>query len=340
MIHRLKTNTRRCGHGQPLGFAPALVLLIVLTLPGCGENDPGGINPDLAPPTGDQGTDLARDQSSAERGPDLAPPADQSPPADTAPGPDTKSAYHPAGYKAAKVHGLAAKQQKEDCRTCHGADLLGGSSSVSCDSCHKKGWRTNCVYCHGGYDNLTGAPPDDLDNALSPAALNFPPHTVHVVPGNNAPFDCKHCHLKPTKALDKGHFLDTTPGKAEVDLTKGLSASGKYSSGTCSSLYCHGNGRGHNGTLKSTAAKRTCGSCHPYTSSGSTAWASMSGDHGKHLGKKMVCSDCHSSVDKNGKITTLSLHINGKVETPKLYNASGKNCTGLCHSMLHFFHGW
>ena len=43
--------------------------------------------------------------------------------------------YHPEGFAAAEVHGLELKQQAQDCRTCHGDELL-GASAPSCDGCH------------------------------------------------------------------------------------------------------------------------------------------------------------------------------------------------------------
>ena len=33
---------------------------------------------------------------------------------------------------------------------------------MSCDDCHDEGWRTDCVFCHGGVDDTTGAPPEDI----------------------------------------------------------------------------------------------------------------------------------------------------------------------------------
>src|SRR5205814_2192141 len=63
--------------------------------------------------------------------------------------------YHPSGFADAIIHGPELKLQRQDCRTCHGADLKGGSSAVSCDGCHTSGWRTHCVFCHGGANGDT-----------------------------------------------------------------------------------------------------------------------------------------------------------------------------------------
>ena len=62
----------------------------------------------------------------------------------------TGDGYHPVGWVAEDVHGLAAKLQEDTCVACHGSDLEGGVVGVSCDTCHPAGWRTECTFCHGG----------------------------------------------------------------------------------------------------------------------------------------------------------------------------------------------
>lgn len=253
---------------------------------------------------------------------------------------DAGKKHHPAGWKSSKVHGLDAKHQKQKCYSCHGQDLLGKGKSPSCDKCHKKGWRTNCVYCHGGTKNQTGAPPRDIDNTVTVSQISFPPHTTHVTTTIAKPFGCEQCHIKPTNVTSKNHLFDPKPGKAEIDFSGGLAAGAAYT-GTCTNLYCHGNGQGKNGTASPKDGKKTCSSCHAYVNSSAADLGKMSGRHLKHLvTKKITCSECHSSVDATGKIIKPTWHVNGTVETPKNYNPTKKTCNGTCHTKVHLASKW
>ena len=261
--------------------------------------------------------------------------------------------FHAAGYAAATVHGLDAKMGVLACNTasCHGADLKGGGSGVSCDTCHTAGWTTNCVFCHGGTNEPSGAPPRDLDGNTSLTALTFPAHGPHATnsSGVHAAFDCTQCHAKPTDALTPGHMFDSTPGKAEVTFANGLSAGGAYdaATGKCSALYCHGNGQGNNGTATKTMAKPTCTSCHPNLGSSSTLIATMSGQHSRHLnGVGAKCYECHGKVvNSSNAILDVTLHVNGMKDnfftgTNVTYNAATKKCNGTCHGKTHSGDGW
>ncbi len=250
--------------------------------------------------------------------------------------------FHPAGWDAADDHGLAAKLQEQDCTTCHGSDLAGGTSGTSCDSCHVSGWRTDCTYCHGGEDNATGAPPVDIDG--SSTALSFDEHTLHVdATTNHAAWDCVQCHATPTDVLSVGHVFigDTTPGVAEVAFSGGLSGTGAYGGGgSCSNLYCHGNGNGTLGSV-STGVTTDCGSCHG-TASSTTG---MSGEHSRHLGPdvRAACHDCHATTASGSSaILDPALHVNGTVETsfPSGMVYSGTTCSGTCHTEGHSRRRW
>ena len=111
--------------------------------------------------------------------------------------------------------------------------------------------------------------------------------------------DCIQCHAaKPADILSPGHWIvgDTTPGIPEILFANGLNAGGAFGgsgTGTCTQSYCHGNGRGKNGTVKHTDPTPTCKTCHGYTG----ATAGMSGHHGGHVGGGIggTCYDCHSN---------------------------------------------
>ncbi len=242
--------------------------------------------------------------------------------------------YHPAGYDAPAVHGLELKTGAQDCRQCHGNTLEGGSGP-SCDSCHQAGWRTNCTYCHGGTDSDTGAPPRDLRGANAAAQLSFAAHTAHQSENNHIAWDCNQCHTKPMDVLSAGHVFDNTPGVAEVNFAGGLSRGGVYSgNGQCDNLYCHGTGRA-NGSYNDSRATPTCATCHPN--------AGLQGRHRNHLGEA-TCSECHGdTLNNNGTIGDIALHVNGHIDvaiSAPGFSFVGGTCNGTCHGEGHNGRRW
>jgi hypothetical protein len=247
--------------------------------------------------------------------------------------------FHADGWADPAVHGLATKLQTfTDCRTCHGPDLGGGTVGVACDDCHAADWETTCTFCHGGIETDGGAPPQDIDDQDDPALLSFVAHTAHVTESIHAAWDCTTCHDKPTDALTAGHlFDDDTPGLAEVDFAGGLSAGGVYDGGgACSNLYCHGTGRVA-GSADSDLPPPTCHGCHPDWTSPEAVLATMSGDHGEHVGD-LACSACHGAVvSAAGAVVSPALHVDGAVQTtfPAGFTFVAGRCTGTCHGELH-----
>src|SRR5262249_13435662 len=70
---------------------------------------------------------------------------------------------------------------------CHGTDLSGGSSGVTCRTC-PQGGPTSCTGCHGE-PPATGA------------------HAAHVSAGAlSSTLDCGECHVKPAAYTDAGHL--------------------------------------------------------------------------------------------------------------------------------------
>ncbi|HVZ31712.1 MAG TPA: hypothetical protein VG963_04760 [Polyangiaceae bacterium] len=242
--------------------------------------------------------------------------------------------YHPAGYDAHEVHGLESNLNKDDCTSCHGDKLEGCANSPSCDNCHdgghRDGWRKDCIYCHGGDENMLGAPPRDMDGVSTKTKLTFIPHTDHVTKTIHAAFNCDTCHKNYQDALEPGHMYDDTPGKAEVTLSAGLSKDGKYDgNGHCSNLYCHGDGITPNKSIAHTDPKLTCAGCHSDTP--------VTGSHIFHtIG--FSCDECHSpSVNDSMVIVGPDNHVNGKVDLLMPDNNmqwNGMTCTGTCHVIV------
>jgi hypothetical protein len=240
--------------------------------------------------------------------------------------------HHVDGWADPAMHGLGLKLAEQPCRECHGEDLR-GNLGPSCDSCHREGWRTTCTYCHGGTMNDTGAPPRDLTGEL--AELTFAAHTSHVSEQNHLPFDCTECHAEPEDVLSLGHVLDGTAARAEVDFSRGRSNEGTYlGDGSCSSLWCHGNGRGANGSWSVARGKPTCNECH----SGPGVVDGLSTPHDKHLEEGLLCTECHgATVDATGRIIGLAQHVNRQVDlqlVPEMLRSNGA-CSGTCHGEDH-----
>ncbi|RME25615.1 MAG: hypothetical protein D6798_08530 [Deltaproteobacteria bacterium] len=257
--------------------------------------------------------------------------------------------YHPDGYADPTVHGMEAKLHEQTCTDCHGADLAGAGDVPSCDTCHDDGWRTNCTFCHGGIEDSTGAPPEDIDDGTSDAA--FGAHPRHVQTNTHAAFDCTQCHVKPTDVLSSGHLFDSTAAQAEVDFSSSLSSRASWSSGamSCSNLYCHGNGRADNGSVSISDAPLSCHSCHPDASSSSSTISSMSGAHRKHVVSEGVrCEACHAdTIDASNTVIGPALHVNGTPDVaissdyPSIsYRSSSNSCTGNCHGEGHENENW
>lgn len=249
--------------------------------------------------------------------------------------PDGAGRVHPEGFADPAAHGPELELGAQDCRGCHGADLRGGSGP-SCDSCHSAGWRSSCTFCHGGATDQTGAPPRDLGGATP---LSFRAHPQHVGSSSlHGAYDCTQCHQRPTDVLSPEHVFDSTPGRAEVIFRGGLSALGRYDgAGSCSALYCHGNGRSNTGSARQTDPTPSCEGCHPS--------GGLGGRHGDHLGGEVgaTCYDCHAdTVGSTGAITSPERHVNGLREVRFAaagMSFTGGGCSGVCHGQDHL-EGW
>ncbi|MBL8619642.1 MAG: CxxxxCH/CxxCH domain-containing protein [Myxococcales bacterium] len=248
------------------------------------------------------------------------------------------TAVHPAGWRMGNAHGAAFNDQgPASCATaaCHGTALTGGASMVSCSTagCHTN-WQTNCVFCHGGTVNQTGAPPASVDGLTAVSDRHVGAHTTHVTASaTHAAIACSACHVTPTTALTPGHI----DGVADAEVRYStLNASGTYAktTATCGALYCHGNGRTSAGTATWTSSTALgCGSCH---NAGNNPQV-MSGDHKKHIAdENMKCSECHAQVVNaaNGIIAP-ALHVDGLKQVQMArgtYTPATRKCTNIgCH---------
>jgi len=257
--------------------------------------------------------------------------------------PPAEGRYHPEDFALPQRHGVEMNLQRQDCRACHGQTLTGGvfeeRVAPDCDSCHAQGWRTNCIYCHGGDGNATGAPPRELDPAR--ASASFPAHTAHVTSGITASTGCVQCHVQPESVLSVQHAFDATPGRAENDFAGGVAPQTVRQVQACSNSWCHGDGQAPGNVLDS-AAPMTCSGCHPADDT-PKQWLSMSGAHVAHLiNPTMDCTDCHAGTTANDplRVSGAALHVNGRVdvrlsEDTITYDPATGKCSGVCHLFPH-----
>ncbi|MBK9033288.1 MAG: CxxxxCH/CxxCH domain-containing protein [Myxococcales bacterium] len=244
---------------------------------------------------------------------------------------------HPGGWAAPSAHGAAANDGGlAACQACHGADLRGGMSAVSCTSCHAD-WETRCTFCHGGTDNLTGAPPAGVGGELLRSTVAVGAHTLHVGATTiHAAWDCTRCHVKPTSVFSPGHI--DGDGRAEVRFD-GLNPIATYTlaTATCGATHCHGNGRTDNGGAAwTTDPVITCASCHNDATTPSTSFT-MSGEHRRHVkSQNIACQECHATVVGAGNVIVgLSLHVDGinqvALRQPGTWTAATRRCDPACH---------
>lgn len=184
-----------------------------------------------------------------------------------------------------------------------------------------------CTTCHG---STNAAPPKDLAGNTAATAPGVGAHQAHLTASTwRHEIPCSSCHVVPTTLDAPGH----RDGDNVAELTfDALNPAGTYAGGTCSSMYCHGNGRGGNGTIAWLATgPLACGACHSVTGSG------MSGEHSTHInGENMRCSECHQTVvDQNLGIINANLHVNGVHEVKMAagtWNPATRQCSNTgCH---------
>jgi predicted CxxxxCH...CXXCH cytochrome family protein len=252
---------------------------------------------------------------------------------------------HPVGWAAAVEHGMSFNAQgPASCATaaCHGTALNGGASNVSCDSCHS-GWKTTCTFCHGGGDNVTGAPPATIDGTVGRTNPLVGAHTEHVETTTmHGPWNCSYCHTQPSSALSPAH-VDGDLVSEVVFSPLNPAATYNQGTGTCSNLYCHGNGRVDDGSdTWVNNPTYDCRSCHDDSNGGQN----LSGRHRKHIAdEKMECHECHQDVlDAGQNIIDVLLHVNGVKDVSMVaggnWDPAQQRCSGLPDGACHGTESW
>jgi predicted CxxxxCH...CXXCH cytochrome family protein len=210
-------------------------------------------------------------------------------------------------------------------------------NQARCDECHAPG-QDACTHCHGGVDNLTGAPPRGLRGETSTATLAVGAHTTHMEVGYYAhAFSCNECHVVPTRLTDPGHWA--VDSVAEITWGPLAGSASQWNRGTrkCSGTYCHGNfagGYANNSPDWTATGQARCGSCHD----DGVNPGNLSGAHGKHVGEENVgCYECHSAtVDAGLAIIGKTVHVDGQKTVAfggrqMTYSSGTCSGPGACH---------
>ncbi len=228
----------------------------------------------------------------------------------------------------------------DDCGTCHptmqpgtldfldpashinGVVDLAGDGDLACDGCHG--------------DGGVSAPPRALDGSTARSARGVGAHRDHLVDADwHRPVQCVSCHVVPTETGSPGHLDGDDVAEITFDALN-PAATFAVTAARCDNLYCHGNGRGNNGTMVWTdEVTMQCTSCHAMSAGGA---AGLGGEHGEHFGEGAGnCIECHQPVvDGSRNIIAPLLHVNGQREigfrTGGTWNPAERRCTNLaCH---------
>jgi predicted CxxxxCH...CXXCH cytochrome family protein len=199
-----------------------------------------------------------------------------------------------------------------------------------CARCHGPE-KTACTMCHGGVDNLTGAPPAGLRGELLTSDRAVGAHSKHLTGGTTAhAFACTECHAVPVAYGSPGHLgTDSIAEMTWGPLAKPASSWDRTAK-TCALTYCHGNFSG--GTSANTpswigASPVACGSCHDVGANPSL----LGGKHRRHVfNKHLGCYNCHAAtVDASKNIIGLTIHVNGQF-TVSFATGVGSYSAGRC----------
>jgi predicted CxxxxCH...CXXCH cytochrome family protein len=242
-----------------------------------------------------------------------------------------QSCHKPTAAEHFLADGVTLKTDHTDCTTCH----KHYNSSKPLDSAWSAG---NCTSCHGQppSTNTTGGP---TGAAAGYTKFNesLTPHTTHSG-GTDYNFACNQCHNTYTDVATH----NTTPKtyqsvlNAPTGFLAGSTAAYNATTSTCSTVYCHSDGKGGFKTGVTWGNNKGsitgCTACHDTTT--------YSTGHTKHITTLGYgCVACHAATVSDN--TTLiadakkngGAHVNAVKDIKFTGLATGTNCsTNYCHS--------
>lgn len=167
------------------------------------------------------------------------------------------------------------------------------SGLMQCDNlyCHSNASPLNgtLAYAQPAW-NGTGLSCNSCHNAPADASKTWSSsHTKHTA---NYSFTCDKCHAltagSNTSIIDQSKHVNNVK-----DVALSATLGGTYSNGTCTNVYCHGDGNGGAGQMipEWTVTKTQCGMCHTMPPG--------TGSHNTHI-VSANCPTCHNATTKDG----------------------------------------
>lgn len=220
---------------------------------------------------------------------------------------------------------------------------------------------TGCITCHGGTDNLTGAPPLDVDGLTSSAAVGA--HTAHL----DAGVACASCHANVN--LGDPNFPNHRNGVVNVDFGGvAVAPNGApapvytAASHTCANVYCHGNLPRNALASRAvpawtqTSGWTACNACHDGNGV-NPATDTFTRQHGAHQCSNchgpdtdLQCQTCHAGFTRSPLAVNAATHVDGRVEINGTVSVHGQTLTigwdptggstgmGSCATSCHTLH--
>ncbi len=249
--------------------------------------------------------------------------------------------FHPNGWASPaspSFHGRAIADSgftMASCKSCHGSDYRGGTTTVSCYTCHARG-PESCNTCHGS--SLSIAPPVDLDGDSSATSPGVGAHQSHVrTSAISGVFKCSTCHPALKGFSDPAHINPSNP-EATIAFTDPIAHTPSDNKVipnpafdpdalSCSGTYCHGafdGGNQNNAPVWNASDQAKCGTCHGNPVTG-VPTPTYNHPQGSRIDQN--CGGCHYTVDSTGTrhpvaeqrpdgtyvVDIPSVHVNGLV---------------------------
>jgi predicted CxxxxCH...CXXCH cytochrome family protein len=241
--------------------------------------------------------------------------------------PFNSTAGHSAGWLPAG-HAQPAQAAPDSCSECHGSDLSGGISKVSCTPCHLNGSPfvlTNCTSCHGNPPTGTVAPNQGGTHAVH----NALPNAANV---------CNSCHSGA--GTNTANHYNGVVDVLLLSTYKAKSGSAVHNpDGTCSKVSCHGGQQTPAWLIGTIDVNTQCTSCHVYGAAPATPEYNSfySGRHVTHVNLfHFPCTTCHDTtklaVNHFTRLDTTTMEGPAFATILNVINYSSGSCAPYCHA--------
>jgi len=235
---------------------------------------------------------------------------------------DADAGKHASDWVYAK-HAAASNVDINSCMECHGSDLAGGLSGVSCGQCHLNGsplTMTGCTSCHGKPPTGTVAP----NRSLSHPAHNALPNVSNV---------CDSCHSGAGTST-VNHYNGAVDVMFLSVYNAKSGAAVRNADGTCSKVSCHGGQTTPTWSYGIIDVNTQCTACHAYGTAEDNSFSS--GRHNSHVSTYgFVCTKCHDTAKlATSHFTSLNTSTMEGPASATLNSSltyTGGSCTPACH---------